>query len=209
MNRDQNIARQSIVAQFAMPDERSFGVFKMLSDVYPAFSKKVLEGNELMQRLVMTGMNPMDIMDYPICGKCETLAPYSGIALQYNKRVRKCTCVKPGCGATTVNPVTFRRWIKDEMKSKAPPEFIDALEVAVDVIAQRMLDKYILEMRSNALAFREIARKGMGVTDQTYELADKETNKPHIQHMGSVGKPNLPKDRIEIEDSLEENEDEE
>jgi hypothetical protein len=180
----------------------------MLQDVYPAFSRKIFEGNELMQRLVMTGYNPMDIMDYPVCGRCETLAPWSGFGVSYGKKYRKCTCVRPGCGASTTNPVTFRKWVKEELKKKAPADFMDALDLAVDKIAQRMLEKYIFEMQTEAIKFREIARKKMGVTSETYEKVEM-PDKPKIEHFGSVGKPVLPKDRIEIEDNLEDSDDEE
>lgn len=212
MSRERPVARQSIFNQFAMPDEHSFGVFKMLADVYPAFSKKIFEGNELMQKLVVSGYNPMDIMDYPVCGKCETLAPYSGVVVKNGKRVQKCTCVKHGCAATTVNPVTFRNWIKDELKRKAPADFMDALDYAVDKVAKRMLDKYILEMRSAAFAFRQIASKKMGVSEETMnDIVDPATrpDKPKIEHLGSTSNPNLPKDRIEITESIEDENDEE
>lgn len=129
------------------PDERSVGVYKMLMDVYPAFSKKLFERNELMNYLVMTGNNPMDILDYPICGKCETLALWHGTILKDGKYYDKCTCIAHGCGATTVNPITLRDWIKLELHKKAPPEYIEAIEFCVDRIAHQMLIKHRDELR--------------------------------------------------------------
>ena len=128
------------------PDDRSFGVFKMLNDVYPAFAKKLFQNNDFMQRLVMSGHNPIVILDYPICGKCETLALMDGFSVKDGKYYPKCSCVADKCGHSTINPVTLRDWIKDELRKKAPAEFFDIMEYVVDVVASSMLRKYTNEL---------------------------------------------------------------
>jgi len=134
------------------PDDRSFGVYKMLNDVYPAFAKKLFQNNDFMQRLVMSGHNPIDILDYPICGKCETLALMDGFSLKDGKYYPKSTCVAEKCGHSTVNPVTLRDWIKDELRKKAPKEFFDIIEIVVDVVANSMIRKYTNELRTTLSA---------------------------------------------------------
>jgi len=131
---------------FKAPDPHSFGVMKMIQDVYPAFRKKVLEGNPLMQRIVMSGYNPMAIMDYPICGHCETLSAYSGQKLVNGQVIPVCTCFK--CGFSTTAPVTFRAWMADELRHKAPADFMDSVDYVVDTIAERMMNQSIAYMRS-------------------------------------------------------------
>ena len=133
---------------FADPNDRSWAVMKMLMEVYPAFQKKLLEGNDLMQRLVMTGYSPMDILDYPICGKCETLAAYNDYGIKDGKKVPRCTCVKESCGASTLNPITLRAWIKYELKKRVNDEFIDAIEIATDYIAGAMINKHRKELEN-------------------------------------------------------------
>ena len=138
---------KSMSASLAIPDEHSMGVFKMLQDVYPAFSAKLFQGNELMQILVMSGNNPMEILDYPICGRCETLAPYNGIGIKNGRRVLKCTCMAEKCGATTLEPVTLREWIRDELKKKVKEDWYEVIEVALDQIAMTMVMKHASEQR--------------------------------------------------------------
>ena len=186
---EKSLAHQALTSTFAMPDERSFGVFKMLNDVYPAFAKKILDGNVLMTSLVMSGYNPMDILDYPICGKCETLAPYNGYGIKDGKVVQRCTCVADKCGASTLNPVTLRQWIKYEMKKKVSEDFYEAIELAIDEIAYTMLMKQMMEVNH----YMKLHNK----KEQTVNNVE-----PEITHYGGL-KPELPLDAIEIKEELE------
>jgi hypothetical protein len=137
----------AMLQTFTTADDRSYGVFNMLQDVYPAFAQKLFQGNDIMQRIVMSGFNPMDILDYPICGKCETLAPFDGYGIKYGKTVNRCTCMSEKCGHSTLDPVTLRDWMKYEMKKKVDPEFFEAIEVAIDMIAYTMLKKHTKELQ--------------------------------------------------------------
>jgi hypothetical protein len=146
-------AKRAMMKSFEMPDERSFAVMKMLNDVYPAFASKLFQGNELMQKLVMSGYNCMDILDYPICGKCETLAAYDGYGLKDGKHVLRCTCMDEKCGHSTLNPPTLRQWVKWELKKKVDDEWFEALDYAVDAIAMSMVNKHKNEMAQATSVF--------------------------------------------------------
>jgi len=180
-----------------MPDERSVGVLKILRDIYPAFEKKIFESNKIMERLIMSGFNSMDILQYPICGKCETLAPYSLSVIKNGKRVQTCTCMR--CRQTTVNPVTFRDWIKDEIRHKATPEILSILEYAVDRMAERMVQRYTQKANSIVETQNMQNRHRMGIVmpdGSTHEVPEEE---PMVIHHG-YGKVELPKDAIIIKE---------
>lgn len=202
-----NAARSAMFQSFALPDEHSFGVFKALNEVYPAFAKKLFEGNQFMSRLIMYGYNPMDILDYPVCGKCESLAIFNGYATVGKKKYPRCTCVKPGCGANTNNPISLRTWIRDELKHKAPPEFFEAIETAIDGIAAKMILTHIRQMkkemeRHNTEILPKISNQEVSnATVMTQVQAQSEVT---IEHMGTTDDPGLPEDRIEIGDELDE-----
>lgn len=176
-----------------LPDEHSVGVYKMLMEVYPAFAKKLFENNELMKRLVMTGMNPMQILDYPICGKCETMALFNGYGKRGGRVYEQCTCVANKCGHTTVNPITLREWIKIELKHKAPADFIEAIEYAVDTIAQNMIAKYYQDNEYLLTDYSTKASKKMGIVDKHGNLMDASKDKPTL--VQGHGKPT---DKIDI-----------
>lgn len=137
-------AHAAMYQSFANPDPHSMGLLKLLKEIYPQFAKRIFQNNKTMELLVMYGMNPMDMLDYPICGRCETLAAWAG----YTKSgVHQCKCFADGCGATTNNPVTMREWMLDELRHKAPPDIAEIAEVAVDVTAM-----YMMKMALNEVA---------------------------------------------------------
>lgn len=188
-----NDASKVIANANYLPDEHSVGVFKMLMEVYPAFARKLFENNVLMEKLVMSGMNPMSILEYPICGKCETLALPDGYGKKGGRLYPRCTCIAKRCGASTINPISLREWISIELKSKAPTEFIEAIEYAVDTIAETMISKYYQDnahilKKHNALASK---RSGTLVDQYGNPLDDKD--KPTL--VQGFGKP---KDKIDI-----------
>jgi hypothetical protein len=141
MSENITIAHSAMADLFTQKDPHSMGVYKALMDVYPALAKKLFHNNKMMQDLVTSNMNPINILSYPVCGRCETLALWDGRTTKDGKRVRKCTCTAIGCGATTVNPVTFKEWIQYELMKRVPKEFIDALPFMIDDIALAYLSK--------------------------------------------------------------------
>ncbi len=199
MSKERTQAHTAMFNSFAMPDEHSFGVYKALQDVYPAFSKKIFEDNEFMQRVVMSNYNPMDILDYPVCGKCETLAAPSGYAVKDLRTVPKCTCFK--CGSTTVNPVSFRAWIKYELKKRVKPDFFEAIELATDAIALTMLKTFMRNMKDIMIQHSVHTAEKMGHKESV--VMQKADLKPEVKHYREV-KPRLPKDVVEITDNLQE-----
>jgi len=134
---------------FKQPDPHSFGVFKMLQDFYPEFAEKIFDDNKVMERIVMYGHNSMDILQYPICGHCETLAAYDGYGHKYGKLVKRCTCFK--CGHSTNDPVIFRTWILDELKKKAPADIAESLDYAVDMVAEKMVAVAMEQLRATVM----------------------------------------------------------
>lgn len=124
---------------FSQPNPENLGVYKMLDELYPAFKEKIFQGNQFMRNLVLSGYSPLHILDYPICGKCETIAVLDGYAEKDGYLYDACSCFAEGCGHRTINPVTFRVWMIEELKRKAPPDIVEAAEYAVDFVAERML----------------------------------------------------------------------
>jgi hypothetical protein len=141
--------RNAIMKSFSNPNPESHGIFRMIDEVYPAFAKKIFQNNDFMKQIVMSGYSPLHILDYPICDRCETFAAFSGFGKKNGKIVNVCKCFGKGCGATTVDPITFRQWLIMELKKKAPASFADNIEFAVDAAAQGMVQKYIREAKEN------------------------------------------------------------
>jgi hypothetical protein len=128
------------------PNSHSVGVMKLINKYYPSFAKKVLENNPVMRMMAMYGLCSMDILVYPICNHCETLAAYSNYARKENgqviikpdgKPMGICTCWK--CGRDTANPITFKEWCMMELKRKAPETLDSDLDFATDAFAERCM----------------------------------------------------------------------
>lgn len=165
---------------FAQNDPHSFAVLKMLQDLYPAFGKKIFEGNPFMMKLVLSGMNPMDMLEYPVCGKCETLAAWTDSKRTKHGIVRYCGCMADKCGAITKNPITLKTWLKEELKKKAPPDIAEQAEIAVDRVAEtmcRMAEKELVNAMNIANHFRN---PKMGIEDRPIVL-ESGPEKPDIE----------------------------
>lgn len=158
-----NASQKAMFKTFETPDPHSFGVFKMLQDLYPAFAQKIFSGNPFMKRIVMSGYNPMSILDYPICGRCETIASPDIPKYKNGKKHTACICFANKCGATTLDPITFKTWLKDELKHKAPPDIAENAEFVVDQIAFRMM-KVAMQNLENSMKQQSFANnKKLGI----------------------------------------------
>lgn len=126
-------------------NSHSLGVMKLLKEYYPAFAKKVFERNPLVEKLCLSGFFTENILDYPVCGHCETLALWN----RYVKNpdgsladdgegnlIPVARCWK--CGQDTVNPLMFFEWCMMELKKKAPESVDVELVTATDIIAERL-----------------------------------------------------------------------
>jgi len=141
MDKENNLTDAHIATynSFLAPDPASFGVYKLFEQFYPAFAKRIFQYNPFMKKIVMSGFNPMFILNYPVCGRCETLAAWSDTIIVNEKKVKTCYCFADGCGSTTRNPVTLREWMIDELKHKAPPDIAEQAEFVVDDIAMSFM----------------------------------------------------------------------
>jgi len=184
--------------ELAMADPHSMGVQKALMEVYPALAKKIFEGNRLMEKLVMSGFNMMDIMDYPICNKCEGLALFNGYGKIGDRYYARCTCIRDGCHSSTTNPSTLREWLKNELRHKMPPEEIELLDYKTDLIAETMLRKYKNECREEYIKHNAQASEKMKVHKVT---TSDDVDSIEIKH-GSISE--LPEDAIIIQDEPQE-----
>lgn len=178
-------AHNTILNSFKMPDERSFGVYNLLKELYPAFAKKLFENNVLMHNLVMSNLNGMDILEYPICGKCETISAWDKNVFRNGRWYKTCHCVAKGCGAVTVSPPTLRDWIRDEFKKKASPEVLESLEYVVDSTALYMMYTWVKDTRAALAEHNRIAREKMRSDADISSLARKyKEEDPTVQHYG-------------------------
>jgi hypothetical protein len=130
----------------AKPNSHAMGVMKLIDSYYPAMAKKVFERNPVVEAMAMSGFCSMDILIYPVCGHCETLALYHHYAKnpdgtpardEDGRPIGVCKCKK--CGKETVNPVKFFDWCMMELKKRAPEDIAESLVLAVDIIAERAI----------------------------------------------------------------------
>lgn len=180
-----NIAHQAMFNSFKNKDPHTEGVYQMLDQMYPAFRKKVFEGSGFIGWLVRSGYDATDVLEYPICGRCESLAALDGYALKDGRYVNRCSCMK--CGHTTINPVSFREWIADELRHKAPQKFLeqldDALDFAVDITAQQMMAKAEHELKQ-MMGMESAKNKGLIMPDGTFRSVDEQRAKINVRPVG-------------------------
>jgi hypothetical protein len=113
---------------------------KLLKENYPAMAKKVMEGNPLVVAMAQYNLCTMDILKYPICNHCETLALWTRFKmLDDGRRVGVCVC--PKCNTESVDPLKVDEWIMMELKKKAPDVTIDDLVFATDETAKKIVDR--------------------------------------------------------------------
>lgn len=174
-------AHRAMAQLFKNPDPRSLGVMDFIFDVYPLFYRKIFKNNTLMERVVMTGLNGMDILDYFVCGRCESIAPQSGTVLKDGVFVPQCTCTADGCGATTVNPPTLREWLMYELRKKAPPGFETILSMAMNNIAQTYLRKALKDYKQAEDFQTMLDAKRLGMPDMK-PLPEMGPVKPRVEH---------------------------
>ena len=170
---------QAMLNTFKQPNPHSHGVYKMLMGIYPALAKKIFEKNGLMETVVMSNLNPMNILDYYVCARCEALAAQDGVIVRNKQVLPKCTCRAKGCGHTTVNPPTLRDWMIDEIKHKAPPDVAEMAEYVVDVVAMRLLGQAMNDYKKIASGVQEeqqgliVPTSGMSPTSKRKVTFDK------------------------------------
>ena len=179
--RERSVAHQAVFNSFSQVDERSKGVVDMIKDVYPAFAKKIFEGNRLMQAIVMSGYNMMDILDYPICGSCESIALFNEYGTKDGRQVDRCTCVK--CGQSTLEPISFRQFIVMEMKKKVKPEFMNELDLIVDRLAQDMMLATIAKLRNEFMKHNAVGNKKMGIVMSDGSFREVQHKESLVQHL--------------------------
>jgi len=122
-----------------MADPRSMGLKRMLENLYPALANKVFKAKTIFAQVLLTGSNPMDMMDMPVCGKCESLAGWKDGIIHSGAFHPQCKCEAAGCGAYTTDPVTFRVWLREQLKQKKLAVDPQDLDRVVDFTAARML----------------------------------------------------------------------
>ena len=147
-------AHDMMLQSFANPDPHSVGLYNLLKEIYPNFAKQLFHRNPFMQKVVLSGFNPMEMLEYPICGRCETLAAWDLPVVRNGKRIPACSCLAEGCGHKTLNPITLRAWMLEELKHKAPPDIADIAEVAVDLIAMKMSQMAMRDYQSAVLGIK-------------------------------------------------------
>lgn len=158
-----NVARQAIINSFANANPDSFGVMKMINDVYPAFAKKIFQNNESMRKIVMSNLNPMYILDYPICGHCEAISALSGKVMRNGEAVDVSRCFV--CDRTTTEPITLREWLAMELKRKVPEKYFEEIEYAVDTVALSMMRTYMRDVKNLMQSDRQEQARKMGLVD--------------------------------------------
>jgi len=202
MNRDADKEAQAYAAlrkTFENPDPRSYGVFKMIQEIYPALASKIFSRSDLMEKLVMTKYNPLDIMDYPVCGKCETLALWNGTAKKNGKIVRRCTCVGDGCGASTIDPPTFRDWLIYEIKHKAPPDVAETAEFIVDIMALRLLGQATRDYLELLKEVNPQRNEAMGLVDASGNAIQHTASPPKKVNLIKTTKEEVSKIHIDVD----------
>ena len=129
---------------FAAPNASSMGQYQLLMKIYPALVEKLFYRNDVIMKWVLSGYNPTELLSYPVCGRCEGLAAFSGGAMKYGKMVPACTCRR--CGTRTVGPPTLREWLMDELRRKFPKYTVEYIESQVDELAIEMINRATMDV---------------------------------------------------------------
>lgn len=167
--------QEAILRSFLLPDPKSMGAFNALMNVYPALAKKLFDNNPYMQKIVMTGLNNMNILDYPVCGRCERLAVWNKFKVVNGELQWRCTCFTEGCNHTTTNPVILRDWLADELKKRAPEGYVDIIDEAIDGIASMMVNKAMQDLFASEKKKGLIDARGNALDTNSVERAQNDT----------------------------------
>lgn len=184
-------AHNAMFQSFLNPDPNAFGVYKLLNDIYPAFAEKIFYRNKFMEKIVMSNLSPMHILEYPICGRCETLAAWDGYSRKDGRIVNACSCFADGCGHKTINPITFKTWLLDELKRKAPPDIAEIAEYAVDLVAASMLRSAMMNIDNTLKQHHIITNEQMGVTAEPDFIVPYGDSNEHHEVTLELGKVDL------------------
>lgn len=137
---------KSIMSDTMKPDIRNVKIVAALSDTYKVLADKLFENNKVMETMILTQVNTMKIYDYPVCGRCETVAlPHEGVYNEQGKLIKsRCGCMR--CGHITDNPATVRQWLKDEMKHRVGPDYFDLIDIGIEKMARSMMKTYLTNL---------------------------------------------------------------
>lgn len=186
--------QEAILRSFLLPDPKSVGAFNAIMSVYPAMAKKIFDNTPFMQKVVMTNLNNMPLLDYPICGRCERLAVWNQFRIVDGRVEPKCTCFTEGCNATTVNPVLLRNWLADELKKRAPEGYLDIIDQAIDGIADMMMRKAMADLAPNPHPGRLVDANGNYLGENHVEHAPNDsgiTEDEMIEQIKKEYEPNV------------------
>lgn len=86
-----------------------------IKSVHPKYAKHMFQLNNLVKNLAMTEFSNIDVLDLPVCRRCERPA------LWMNEDAR-CSC-----GAITKNPMTVRQYMIQEFRKQLTDEQIEQL----------------------------------------------------------------------------------
>lgn len=150
-------AHDALKEVFTSGDPHSLGLLNLLRDLYPKFEKHIFRNNRMMELVVKSGYNPMNILEYPICGHCETIASPNTPVVKDGKVHERCTCFV--CGQHTIDPINMKQWMMEELKNKAPKEIAEIAEVATDVVAMKMMTMALRKYEKVVNIKRELERK--------------------------------------------------
>jgi len=186
----------------AQNDPHSFAVLKMIKDIYPAFERKIKDENDFMYKLVMSGYNPMDLLDYPVCDRCEGLAAWNGWTNDRRPR-HIAECMNEKCGHTTYNPPLFREWMRQELKKRAPDNVIEAIDYAMDDICSSYIRTAYSKLMCEIALADSIRSPKMGITEQPNQIL------PEVPQAKADIEVNMgPVDGIDIDEMIKKEEEE-
>lgn len=132
------------ISQNAMaPDKRNVKILGAISEAYKALEQKMFEHNPVMRALIQSQIDVTSVFEFPVCGKCETVALWNDS--KFNKETfqidRTCGCMR--CGTITTRPATVRQWLADELRRRVDPEFLDMIDIGLNRIALSMMKTYL------------------------------------------------------------------
>jgi hypothetical protein len=91
--------------------------------VHPKYAEHMYTQNRIVEAFAMSNLGGTEILDQPICGKCEkpgmnTINPnfVSSGDIEKDVEVRNCYC--ESCGSTTYNTLTLRNYMLNELNVK-------------------------------------------------------------------------------------------
>lgn len=89
-------------------------LMKAIEGVSPALAKHMIDRNDLLKAFAYKVGGGIDILQQPVCGRCEGVGTWGSFDTQVTTGERVGYC--DACGHVTKNPITVEQYLDEEVK---------------------------------------------------------------------------------------------